>query len=55
MLETVTLVYKPNEMEMTMMFEKAGTYFEDIIYKDLRGNEKMIKSSFIISKPNDNT
>ena len=38
MIDTVTLVYKPNENEMTMMFEKAGTYSEDIIYKDLQGN-----------------
>ena len=39
---------------MKIMFEKAGIYSGDIIYKDLQGYEKLIKSRFIISKAKQN-
>ena len=50
--ELLTIDYNKNEM--TIMYEKAGIYVCNIIYKDLQGKETRIRSSFTISVANKN-
>ena len=37
---------------MTIMFEKAGKYVEELIYKNLQGKETKVKCSFTINVEN---